>query len=106
MKKMKQILAILGIVLILGINVLLVFSAGAATEDNAGMFNAAIVAVIMIPVLLWIYMYIFKLVKKYSKTENVENTDNVENADAVDDVECEEKAEVTEASDNEVDTNK
>ena len=64
MKKAKQILAILGIVLILGINVLLVVSAFGTTEDNTNIFNAAIVTVILVPVLLWIYLYVFKLIKK------------------------------------------
>ena len=64
MKKAKQILAILGIVLILGINILLVVSAFGATEDNTNIFNAAIVTVILVPVLLWIYLYVFKLIKK------------------------------------------
>ena len=64
MKKVKQILAILGIVLILAINVLLVVSAFGATEDNTNIFNAAIVTVILVPVLLWVYLYVFKLIKK------------------------------------------
>ena len=64
MKKAKQILAILGIVLILGINILLVVSAFGTKEDNTNIFNAAIVTVILVPVLLWIYLYVFKLIKK------------------------------------------
>ena len=64
MKKAKQILAILGIVLILGINVLLIFAAAGASEDNTQIFNAAIVTVILVPVLLWIYLYVYKLIKK------------------------------------------
>ena len=64
MKKVKQILAILGIVLILVINVLLVVAAFGATEDSNNIFNAAIVTVILVPILLWIYLYVFKLIKK------------------------------------------
>ncbi|MBQ8626533.1 MAG: hypothetical protein IJ419_10280 [Agathobacter sp.] len=72
MKKVKQILAILGIVLILGINVLLIFAAGSATEDNTNIFNAAVVTVILVPVLLWIYLYIFKLIKKNNEDKKKE----------------------------------
>lgn len=75
MKNIKQILAILGIVLILGINVLLVFAAGTASEDNMGMFNAAIVTVILVPVLLWIYLYIYKLIKKRDDDKEMEEKD-------------------------------
>ena len=64
MKKAKQVLAILGIVLILGVNILLLFAAGTANADNMGTFNAAIVTVILVPVLLWVYLFFFKLMKK------------------------------------------
>lgn len=61
---MKRLLAILGIILILGLNIFVVFAAGTASEDGMGIFGGAIVAMVMIPVLLWIYLYIFKLIKK------------------------------------------
>lgn len=73
MKKAKQILAILGIVLILGVNVLLVFAAGTASEDNMNVFNAAIVAVILVPVLLWVYLYFYKLMKKRNEDQALED---------------------------------
>ena len=72
MKNIKQILAIAGIVMILGLNVLLVFAAGTASEDDMGMFGGAVVAVVMVPILLWIYMYIFKLIKKRKEEEDLE----------------------------------
>ena len=72
MKNMKQFLAILGIVLILGLNIFLVFAAGTASEDGMGMFGGAVVAVVMIPILLWIYMYIFKLIKKRNEEKEIE----------------------------------
>ncbi len=64
MKKVKQILAILGIVLLVGINILLVFAAGTTGEDSMNVFNAAIVTVVVVPVLLWVYLFVFKLIKK------------------------------------------
>mgnify|MGYP006897812170 CR=1 FL=1 len=72
MKNIKQILAIAGIVLILGLNVLLVFAAGTASEDGMGMFGGVVVAVVMVPILLWIYMYVFKLVKKHNEDKEIE----------------------------------
>ncbi len=72
MKKIKQILAILGIVLILGLNIFLVFAAGTANENDMGLFGGAVVAVIMVPILLWIYMYIFKLIKKRNEEKKIE----------------------------------
>ena len=75
MKKVKQILAILGIVLILGVNVLLLVTAGSASEGDMNAFNAALVTVILVPVLLWIYLYIFKLMKKRSEDKEEQEKD-------------------------------
>ncbi|MBR3810877.1 MAG: hypothetical protein IKJ16_00915 [Agathobacter sp.] len=76
MKKTKQVLAILGIVLILGLNIFVVFAAGTVSEDGMGLFGGAVVAMVMIPILLWIYMYIFKLIKKRNEEkENEEEKD-------------------------------
>lgn len=73
MKNIKQILAILGIVLILGLNVLLVFAAGTASEDGMGMFGGAVVAVVMVPILLWIYLYVFKMIKRRREEDAIED---------------------------------
>lgn len=73
MKKAKQILAILGIVLIIGVNLLLVFAAGTASEDNMNVFNAAIVTMILVPVLLWVYLYFYKLIKKRNEDKDLED---------------------------------
>ena len=75
MKKVKQILAILGIVLVLGVNILLVFAAGTASEDNMSTFNAAIVTVVLVPVLLWVYLFFFKLMKKRREDAELEEKD-------------------------------
>ena len=71
MKKTKQIFAILGIVLILGLNVFVLFAAGTASDDGMGLFGGAIVAMVMVPVLLWIYLYIYKMIKKRDEDEEL-----------------------------------
>lgn len=76
MKKTKQFLAILGIVLILALNIFVVFAATTASADGMGLFGGAVVAMVMIPILLWIYLYIFKLIKKRNEErENEEETE-------------------------------
>ena len=75
MKKVKQILAILGIVLILGVNVLLLVTASSTSEGDMNAFNAALVTVILVPVLLWIYLHIFKLMKKRSEDKEEQEKD-------------------------------
>lgn len=75
MDKVKRVLAILGIVLILGINILLVFAAGTASEENMGTFNAAIVTMVLVPVLLWVYLFFYKLMKKRREDAEMEEKD-------------------------------
>ena len=72
MKKAKQILAILGIVLIIGVNILLVFAASTTSTDNTQVFNTAIVTVVLVPVLLWVYLFFFKLMKKHREEDKSE----------------------------------
>ena len=72
MQKTKRFLAIFGIILILGINIFLVFAAGTASEDDMGTFNAAIVTVIIVPVLLWVYLFFYKIMKKRREDEKLE----------------------------------
>lgn len=64
MKKIKQVLAIIGVILLVALYLTtLVF----AITDNSGtmdLFFASIVATILIPVLLWAYTFIYRLIKK------------------------------------------
>ena len=65
MKKAKKILAIIGVILLVALYVTtLIF----AITDNTGtmsMFVASVVATVVIPVLIWAYTFIFKLLKKH-----------------------------------------
>lgn len=72
MKKIQQILAILGIVLLLGLYLTTLILA-ILGKDFFPMFMAALLASMALPVLLWVYGYIYKLTKRNSK-QNSENT--------------------------------
>ena len=65
MKKVKQIIAILVVVLLLGLYVITLIMAITDNSSTMSMFEASVVATILIPVLLWIYTFIYKLLKKY-----------------------------------------
>ena len=67
MKKIQQILAILGIVLLLGLYLTTLF-----LPIWGKNFMAALLASMALPVLLWVYGYIYKLIKRNSK-QNSEN---------------------------------
>ena len=64
MKKAKQILAIIGVILLVALYVTtLIF----AITDNTGtmsMFGASVVATVVITVLIWAYTFIIRLLKK------------------------------------------
>ena len=64
MKKGKQILAIIGIILLI---VLYLSTLVCAITDNTGpmkMFKASIFATFVIPVLIWAYTFLYKLTHK------------------------------------------
>ncbi len=71
MKKIQQILAILGIVLLLGLYLTTLILA-ILGKDFFPMFMAALLASMALPVLLWVYVYIYKLIKRSSE-QNTEN---------------------------------
>lgn len=73
MKKVKRILAILGVVLLLGLYVLTMIMAIFDPTETMNYFMASVVATVMIPTLFWIYMYIYKLMKKNNDEDETPN---------------------------------
>ena len=63
MKKTRQILAIIGIILLVGMYVSTIVCALSANENFMSMLMASIYASFVIPVLIWAYTFIYKLVK-------------------------------------------
>lgn len=66
MKKIQRILAILGIVLLLGLY-FATFILAILGKDFFPMFMAALFASMALPILLWLYGFIYKWVKKNSQ---------------------------------------
>lgn len=66
MKKIQRILAVLGIVLLLGLYFATLILA-ILGRDFFPMFMAALFASMALPILLWLYSFIYKWVKKNSK---------------------------------------
>jgi len=69
MKKTRQILAIIGIILLVGMYVSTIVCALSANENFMSMLMASIYASFVIPVLIWAYTFIYKLVKKDDDSE-------------------------------------
>lgn len=70
MKKTRQILAIIGIILLVGMYVSTIICALSASENFMSMLMASLYASFVIPVLIWVYTFIYKLVKKDDDSES------------------------------------
>ena len=63
MKKIKQILAIIGVIILAGLYI-------SASENFMNMLMTSIYASVIIPVLIWAYSFIYKLIKKDSEEKD------------------------------------
>ncbi len=63
MKKVKQIMAIFGVVLLVALYGSTLVFALIDSSNTMSAFKASIVATIMVPVLIWAYTLIYRLVK-------------------------------------------
>jgi len=69
MKKARQILAIIGIIILVGMYIATIICALSANENFMSMLLASIYASAVIPVLIWAITFIFHLVKKDDVSE-------------------------------------
>ena len=79
MKKVKQILAIIGIILLVLLYLSTLVCAIIDHTETMRLFQASILATVIIPVLLWAYSFIYKLIKKNDK-EQMDEMQNNSNA--------------------------
>lgn len=69
MKKAKQILAVLLIVILIGLYITTLVCAIIDNSNTMQLFFASVVATFLIPVLLWAYSFIYRLIKKNSQED-------------------------------------
>ena len=71
MKRTRQILAIIGIVILVGLYITTLVLAIVNNEYTKRFFTASIICTVVIPVLIYVYQWLYKLVKKdASETES------------------------------------
>lgn len=63
-KRVKQILAIICIVLLVGLYLSTLILAITDHTGTMEMFFASVLATVIIPILIWVYAFIYRLVKK------------------------------------------
>lgn len=66
MKKTKRILALIGIILLISIYVLFLIGAFTASHSSA-LFRAGLYLVFAVPIMIYAYLLIYRLVKKNAK---------------------------------------
>ena len=81
MTKVKQILAIIGIVLLVSLYVITLVLALTDDPNTMTVFRASLYCTFLIPVLIWAYTFIYKLLKnnygsKLSKDITTESSDD------------------------------
>ena len=76
MKKVKQILAIIGIILLVLLYLSTLICAIIDRTETMRLFQASVMATVIIPVLLWAYSFIYKLIKKNAKEQMDEMQNN------------------------------
>ena len=76
MKKTKRILAILGCVLLIALYVSTLVFALTGSEDAMNLFRASIYATVVVPVLIWAYTFIYRLLKNHYGPQDNEHEDD------------------------------
>jgi len=64
LKKIKRILAISGAVILAGLYISTIFCALSSNENYMDMLMASVYATVIIPVLVWAYSFVYKMIKK------------------------------------------
>ena len=79
MKRVKKVLAILGVVILVALYLTTLVSAIFATPATKDFFKASLLATIMIPILLYVYLLICRLVTGKVDEDDLERKELSEN---------------------------
>lgn len=74
MKKTKRILAIIGIVLLVALYTATLVFAIIGSEESMNWFRASVYATVVVPVLIWAYGFIYRLLKEHFSLRDDETT--------------------------------
>lgn len=64
---MKRILALIGVIFLLSLYALTLVGALTASPNSAALFQASIYSTIVVPIMLYVYMMIYRVIKKDSQ---------------------------------------
>ncbi len=72
MKKVKRIIALVGVIALVALYVSTLVLAIIGSEQTMSLFLAAVVSTVILPVLIWAYSFIYQLIKKNYSNEAIE----------------------------------
>ncbi len=70
MKKVKRILAILAVVFLVSLIGINVYAAFTASPDSHALFLASLYSIVVIPIMIYAYILVYRLLKRYSEDKN------------------------------------
>ena len=70
MQKIKRILALIGVIILIGLYISTLLCALSSSDNFMNLLMASIYATVIIPVLLWAYSFIYKLQTKKRNTHS------------------------------------
>lgn len=79
MKKIKRLLAILGCVLLVSLYISTLVFALIGSNNAMNLFRASIYATIVLPVLIWAYTFIYRLLKDHYAPKKDDDSEETEN---------------------------
>jgi amino acid transporter len=78
MKKLKQITAIVVVIILIALYVITLLTAIFDPTETRSWFRASIFATVVVPVLLWAYLMIFRLIRRNDEDEGQEELDDTD----------------------------
>ena len=72
MKKVKRIAALLGVIILVGFYVVTLISAVLATPATKDLFKASLLATLIIPIMIYVYMLIYRLIAGHEEERREE----------------------------------
>jgi len=75
MKRFKQILAIIAIVILVALYIATLILAIAGNEHTRGWFMACIFATIVVPIIMWVCAWLYNMIKNKAGEHDANNED-------------------------------
>lgn len=73
MKKVKRIAALIGVIFLLSLYITTFIAAFTSSDHSMALFQASLYCTIIVPIMWYAYILIYRLLKKYNEDTNSKN---------------------------------